>query len=130
MRSHRDLKQEQMISLGVLFTILIVHWFADFVCQTDWMAKNKSTNVDALCMHIGVYTMIWVVPAIVMLPVPASALFILVTLITHFMIDGVTSKINTYLWKKGDSHNFFVSVGFDQLLHYTQLILTYYWLCL
>lgn len=34
-------------------------------------------------------------------------------------------KRNGSLWEQKKVHEFFVSIGFDQLLHYIQLILTF-----
>jgi hypothetical protein len=48
-----------------------------------------------------------------------------ITFIFHTITDYFTSRLNSKLWKKGDVHNFFVSIGFDQVLHYVQLFLTY-----
>lgn len=66
------------------------------------------------------------------LPMPhkqatADALFVFwgITFITHTFIDYFTSRLNAKLWEKKQVHNFFASVGFDQLLHFVQLILTY-----
>ena len=120
-----------MINIWIILVLLIVHWFADFVIQTDWQAKNKSTDDDALFAHIGTYMLCWVPVSIFMfLEQPWKAgIFILITFVTHLNIDFYTSRLNTRLWKKGDTHNFFVSVGFDQFLHTAQLILTYYMLC-
>jgi hypothetical protein len=39
--------------------------------------------------------------------------------------DFVTSRISSRLYAKGDIHNFFVVVGFDQFLHYSALIVSY-----
>jgi hypothetical protein len=55
-----------------------------------------------------------------------SLWFSTLTFIFHWSTDYVTSRLNSKLWAKGDVHNFFVSVGFDQVLHYAQLFLTYY----
>lgn len=38
--------------------LLIVHWLADFVCQTHWQASNKSKSNNALSRHVLTYT--WV----------------------------------------------------------------------
>lgn len=47
----------------------------------------------------------------------------------HFKLgieyDYFTSRLNSKLWAQGRTHDFFVAVGFDQVLHYIQLILTY-----
>ena len=113
--------------MNILIIILIVflHWLLDFVCQTDWMAKNKSKNNNALIAHTLIYTLGWL-PFSIILFGGNGWIFLLVTYICHTFIDYWTSRLNTYLWNKGDVHNFFVSVGFDQFLHYLQLYLTVY----
>ena len=116
-----------MISLKILFTILIVHWIADFVFQTDWQAKNKSTNNKALFEHVFIYTLVWSPIAIFIFGYNIQfSIFIMTTFLMHFLTDYVTSRINTRLYNAGKIHKFFVSIGFDQILHYTQLVLTYY----
>lgn len=123
-----------MIGLIELFFILIVHWIADFICQTDEQAKNKSKSNIALLTHTSIYTVVWIVALFAIYYIypildPFTTLkFAIVTFILHTITDYFTSRLNTKLYKEGDIHNFFVSVGFDQVLHYVQLILTYYYL--
>jgi hypothetical protein len=50
--------------------------------------------------------------------------FILITSFCHFTQDYITSRINKYFLAKKDTHNFFVCIGFDQILHYVQLYYT------
>lgn len=120
-----------MISLIAIFTILACHWVFDFVCQTHWQATNKSVNNTALLEHTAIYSGAWVVPGLIGMWLGGVdsyihiLQFIGLTMIFHTITDYLTSRLNSSLWKKGDVHNFFVSVGFDQLLHYVQLILTY-----
>ena len=133
------------MTLTVIFLVIFIHWVADFVFQTHWQATNKSTNNKALLQHVGTYTLIWfvvffgwIVYSNHILEMDASAhghgteilLFFPITFVAHFITDYFTSRLNSYLWKKGDIHNFFVSVGFDQVLHYVQLFLTINWLFL
>lgn len=118
-----------MINIYVLFAILIIHWIADFVLQTDQQAKNKSKDSWALMAHTSIYSLIWLIPTYFVLSFNCFT-FVLITFIAHTITDYFTSRLNTYLHKKGDIHNFFVSVGFDQILHYVQLILTYKLLCI
>lgn len=101
-------------------TILIVwiHTVADFVLQTNSMAVNKSTSIKWLFAHVGLYTLClcgfgWK--------------YALVNGIAHFITDFVSSRLTTHFWKKGNRHNFFVVIGFDQALHITVLILTLAW---
>ena len=42
----------------------------------------------------------------------------------HWVTDFLTSRIGKPFWDKGDFHNGFVVVGFDQVLHYIQLVAT------
>ena len=125
-----------MISLYTIFYILIIHWFADFVFQTDWQAKNKSSSMVALLDHTTAYSVFWILPflglcfinhiELVNLRIPAT--FIFITFLAHTATDYYTSRLNTKLYKAGKTHQFFVSIGFDQILHYVQLFLTYYYL--
>ena len=148
-----------MISLTAVFLILIIHFIADFVLQTDKQAKGKSKNWSDLLSHTYTYSCIWLIPVMILFPngwstshyVLASLTFGTITFVCHTITDYFTSRLNSKLWsqatfwqnsfnkeKYGEdycskmsgkyTHNFFVSVGFDQLLHYTQLLLTYWFL--
>jgi len=126
------------MTLLEIFTILLIHWFADFVLQTDKQAKGKSKNWRDLLSHTLTYSLIWFVIGMYYtwylvynhnLSIDGIGfkliLFTLITFIAHTITDYFTSKLNSKLWEKGDVHNFFVAVGFDQVLHYIQLFLTY-----
>ena len=111
--------------------LLVVHWFADFVLQTHWQATNKSKNWNALARHVGVYTAVLAVatPFIFADGVWLRwVLFAGVNGALHFATDAVTSRVNARLYAKGDIHNFFVGVGFDQLIHQCTLAATMVWL--
>lgn len=112
-----------MVSYGFLVAMLCVHMFADFICQTHDMAINKSKSNDFLFSHILMYTII--------ISVAFGPLYGLVNGILHFGTDYFTSRRTSVLFGKGDYHNGFVVVGFDQLIHALCLIFTYpladYW---
>lgn len=129
------------MTLVTIFTILFIHWVADFIVQTHWQAQNKSKNNIALLYHISTYTLTWFVAFLGysvylytqlvdvdgFLGFDSNILwFFPITFVAHFITDWVTSRITSYYYRKGDFHNFFVVVGFDQLLHYAQLFITYY----
>ena len=116
------------------FIIILIHWFADFVMQTDKMAKGKSNNWFDLIHHTATYSTWWFIyiqflwnqshnTEWILL---TTLKFTLITFIAHTIQDYFTSRLNSKLWAKGDVHNFFVSIGFDQVLHYAQLFLTFY----
>jgi hypothetical protein len=101
-----------------VMSIIVLHWFADFVLQTDWQAKNKSSNNMALLRHVGTYTAAIAIFALYMFPIKLALMWIVINAVLHLITDYFTSRLNTYLWSKGQVHNFFVSVGFDQVIHY------------
>ena len=122
------------MELWNILLILFMHTVADFVFQTDEVAKGKSSDNAILAKHILVYSWIMVIPAGILavgLPrvdLSAFSLWIAVNAILHFGTDYVTSRMTTHLWKKGDRHNFFVVIGFDQFAHAAALLTTYQWL--
>lgn len=115
------------ISISVLLILLATHYVADFVLQTDWQAQNKYRNVEALLSHVSVYTICFITVLAVLFPSnPAFPLtFGIVTWVAHALTDFITSKISHHFAEKTEWHNFFMVIGFDQLLHAAQLVLTY-----
>jgi hypothetical protein len=105
--------------MTIPLSLLVVHYIADFLLQTDWQAQNKSKNWQALIHHVCTYA-----PCFLWWGVP----FVAVTLVTHFITDAITSRITSRLWAKKQVHWFFAVIGFDQLIHFTTLALTYRWL--
>lgn len=120
--------------LTIPLSLLVAHFVADFPLQSDWMALNKSKNNVALWVHALVYSLCFV---------PWGFIFMLVTFVAHFCTDYITSRCTSKLWffkpwemdalgkpitwtfAGGSRHWFFVMIGFDQLLHYTQLATTF-----
>ena len=123
-----------MISIQIILAMLVFHWIADFVCQSNYMAINKSKSWTALLVHTGTYTVVtgllWLTySALAIVYVDSRFLLaLLVTFLAHTATDAVTSRITSYLWVKKQRWLFFVTIGADQILHYTQLLLTYIWL--
>jgi nitrate/nitrite transporter NarK len=133
------------MTVGTVLSLLAVHFVADFVLQSDWMASNKSKRWDALTLHTSIYALCflwWGLP------------FIWITFVAHTAQDWLTSRINSRFWFfemqpgiwaqaeyavpkhgrtivnpwtpiEGKRHWFFVGIGADQLLHFVQLVLTW-----
>jgi hypothetical protein len=146
------------MDIRLVLWVIFAHWIADFVCQSNWMATNKSKDWSALTLHILAYSFLMTLAAIWVLPVSQSKLdarptiFLGVTFVAHFITDAITSRITSWLFmmqfeqkwlyardgtvadrgvlmKRGFTlHWFFVVIGFDQVLHYAQLFLTLGWL--
>ena len=119
-----------MIPLTIIISILFTHWIADFILQTNWMAQNKSKQFRALAAHGSVYTLTLATFAILTFDPLVGALWAITNGLLHMLIDYFTSRWSSKLWAKNDIHNFFVVIGFDQLLHAVILLSTYCWLVL
>ena len=146
-----------MISLWIVFAIILIHFIADFCVQTDEQAKKKSSSWYYLLAHTLSYSTIFVVIGslygVGMGNNWLGLQFGGITFICHTLTDYFTSRLNKYLaperfnivlknvitkddsekvfwhFPKGESyHNLFVSIGGDQVLHYIQLFLTFYFL--
>ncbi len=114
-----------MISFSTLIYILLIHFLADFGLQTHDQATKKGTDVLYLTYHVAVYSLIWLFASYTYFGNIWTALvFYTFTFIFHWITDFMTSRIGKPFWDKGDLHNGFVIVGFDQVLHYIQLIVT------
>lgn len=117
------------MELSTILLILLIHWCGDFCIQTHEQSQAKSTDMVQLFYHVGTYTLVWIIGSYCMLGDWGDAiLFGMITFGCHFWTDFITSRIGKFYWNKGDIHNGFVIVGFDQILHYIQLFLTYIWL--
>lgn len=115
-------------------TALVLHFIADFLLQSNDMAIRKSQEVKVLLQHVGIHLVVFFVGLVVLVgPLPA----ILVSLTNasfHAVIDWNIWRIfKRWAASKGllatdimanDSarHWFFVTIGFDQLLHALSII--------
>jgi hypothetical protein len=112
----------------VIYFLIFTHWIADFICQTDNMAKGKSTSNKWLGKHILAYSFVLSVFAFVAgyeKPGKYWMAFVLINGAAHFCVDYITSRQSSKMWKSGRVHDFFVVVGFDQAIHVATLIYTY-----
>jgi hypothetical protein len=118
-----------MISILSLATILVVHWIFDFFLQTSWQATNKSKNNIALASHVGVYSIGLILIVLLNFEyfqhLGCAIGYVLLNAVAHFFTDYVTSRASSSLYEKEEYHDFFVVIGFDQLLHYLTLIVTF-----
>lgn len=123
------------LHFGEILLILIIHWWADFIMQSHEQAVNKSRSFAHLLEHTIMYTSCWWFAWIVVLMATPNLdflywlymliAFIPVTFVCHTVTDYFTSRATRRFFDEKDYHNGFVVVGFDQILHYVQLFLTY-----
>ncbi len=90
--------------LTKIFLIIWLHFIADFLLQSDKMA----TNIKWLGIHSVVYSIPFLLFGIN---------FALITCGSHFVVDYITSKVTKYFWEREQRHWFFVTIGFDQVIH-------------
>ena len=119
------------MAFQMIMSVIAIHWIGDFVLQTDWQAKNKSKSNWALFKHVSSYSLCLTFFALYFIMYKDENFlwkeWVLINGILHFATDYVTSRINSYLWSKGRVHDFFVCVGFDQLIHYACLFGTLFY---
>jgi hypothetical protein len=104
----------------IVLILLTVHFVADFLLQNDWMAINKSKHWGALTLHVLIYSLAfsWL-----------GWKFALITFVTHFITDAITSRMTRALYYPVfHRHWFFAVIGLDQLIHAWSLTLTYIYL--
>ena len=100
------------MSITLILGIIWLHWLADFVLQSHWMASNKSKRNDALLIHICAYTACLL---------PFGWKWALLNGAMHMATDYVSSRVTSALWVRGRIHDFFVVIGLDQAVHMTCL---------
>lgn len=118
------------MSLTVILSIIIIHWFADFVMQDEKWALGKSKNWSDLLAHTTTYMCFWILMW-AFLPFHLTLLFMVITFIAHTITDYFTSRIVSKKFSKQEygssipNTGAFTIIGIDQVLHYFQLFITY-----
>lgn len=121
------------------FTIIIVHFIADFICQHNEWAENKKNAYlkgtwKPLLKHTVTYSLVWFFALVIPFGFYTALFFTLNTFILHTITDYITSVVVGRKFDKGHygspipNFGAFTIIGFDQVLHYVQLGLTWYWL--
>ena len=105
-----------MVDSFLVIGVLLAHFGGDFLLQSDQMAIRKSSSLTWLSIHVGVYS--------AFLFILLGWKFAVVNGVAHWVVDLVTSKINSRLWKAEERHWFFTMIGFDQFLHVAILVAT------
>ncbi len=75
------------IALFPLFYLLTIHFIADFIAQSDEMARGKSKSNYFLLYHVGVYTFIFLVA------LSPAGIFLLIILRVELVLNSLRNKI-------------------------------------
>jgi hypothetical protein len=123
------------VTFYIIVAALAIHFIADFIFQSDKMAKGKSKDNRVLFEHCWLYSIIVSTMGFVFI-YPISfygvfenykfgsfipTLFLVYLTGTHFGTDWITSRISSKLYSQGKIHLFFVVIGLDQLIHFITL---------
>lgn len=98
--------------------LMLCHFIADFILQTDKMAIGKSTSMKWLTIHVVTYMVPFSILMIFFAPsVYAYTAFIVVNFILHWITDYITSRVGSYFYQNDQRGMFFKTIGFDQYIH-------------
>ena len=139
-----------ILTLTEVMALIVGHWINDFILQDEEWAANKSKSWAALLIHTFVYSCGWLVMGLLYVigsliyqkesgilepqtPFEPQQLLLfgLMTFLFHTATDYFTSKTVKKKFEAGDygqpipNFGAFTVIGFDQVLHYMQLFLTY-----
>lgn len=106
------------INIVTILTLVWLHFLGDFILQTDQMAMEKSSDWRMLTIHAGVYSIGFIVVF--------GHTYGIVNLVLHWCIDGISSRITSKLWKSKRCNAFFTTIGADQAIHMSCLMITYH----
>lgn len=123
--------------------MLFVHWVADFVCQSDKMAKGKSSSIGELSKHLISYASVFTVGTfLTALALDGKGhsewffkegfspfcIFVLINVVSHFFIDYITSRASKLEFERGNTGAAFKIIGFDQFLHIAIMTVSLYYM--
>jgi len=94
------------MTLTLILVIVLAHFVGDFLCQSDWMALNKSKRWDAMAQHVIVYVAVLALPVLLWLGDYGTSsetnariwTWVIVNGYAHFAQDAITSRITARLW--------------------------------
>lgn len=118
--------------MNTFIFIVIMHYITDFIFQAEKWSLGKSKEWTSLLKHTTTYSLLWIIPVgIFTSDWIGTLIFVLITFIFHTITDYITSRAVSH--KFNIKHygspipNFgaFSTIGFDQVLHYLQLGLTW-----
>lgn len=124
--------------LASLAACFVLHFIADFLLQSNDMAIRKSQDPLVLLKHVGIHMGVFFVGGLVFFGFIGAFLVALANAAFHAVIDwNVWRAFKRWVQKKHPGmttqeqvmmddnarHWFFVTIGFDQLLHGLSIII-------
>lgn len=124
-----------MLDLVILF---VIHFISDFLLQSREIGEKKSKEIKYLCIHFYIIFVSFTLLNIFIFDFYNNILFALIYGFIHCLQDWYVWRL--YKWiikmKTNDIENyqywkdskFYSTIGFDQLLHFIEIILIYNWI--
>lgn len=118
--------------MEIFIFIIVMHWVADFIFQAEKWSLGKSKSWAPLLKHTTTYSLLWLLPVwFITGDLIGSFVFVITTFALHTVTDYYTSRVVSKKFAKGHygspipNFGAFSTIGFDQVLHYVQLICTW-----
>jgi hypothetical protein len=131
---HWKIWTEEFLTFKIMYAavlILLFHWFADFLLQSQTMAINKSKSNYWLSIHVAYYTF-GISPIIALVALHTGLIagiqWLILNAILHWITDFITSRHTSKLYAAQKFYgfpSFFSVIGLDQWIHAACLLLTY-----
>ncbi len=123
--------------MWLFLSILLIHWYSDFVLQTRHMATRKSDSNYYLTFHVSIYSVSTILSWFILFLISGVDFTMFELLLsfvlifsTHWVTDYITSRQTSKYYKLQKFYEFFNVVGFDQWLHFASLFIIYNYIIL
>jgi hypothetical protein len=93
-----------------IYILMILHFVGDFLLQPRSIARTKSKSIKSLTTHCILYG----IPFFVYFNVT----FVLYVIMTHWIVDYISSKFTTMFYQANKEYLFYSVIGIDQLIHH------------
>lgn len=125
-----------LFSLIIVLSVIIAHFFADFVCQAEKWAIGKRKSFKLLLQHTTTYTVVLTTLLLGVLWInPLHILYFFVfNFFAHTFVDYYTSKVvgqrfdDKHLGSPIPNLGAFTIIGLDQVIHYICIFGSLYFL--
>lgn len=101
----------------LLFLLNVKHFIADWILQTNQIAKEKGSNVDLLLLHSLHHVVGTILIVAIFTSIPTALIIGGIELFIHSLIDYFKSNKHFLGRFAFPSHAYFILLGFDQFLH-------------
>jgi hypothetical protein len=118
---------------GLMTALIIKHFVADFLLQTPYQYKNKGIFLHPGGLLHGSITIGATAVVLFLFQVPLSlwSVLLAVEFLAHYAMDLVKVRLNQRMGWTASTHNqFYILLGFDQMVHYLTYVWIVYWVTL